>query len=396
MFESLLNRLTQADTAPLPDADARLALAALLVRIARADGDYAPGEIARIDQLLSRRYGLTGEAVARLRAEAESLEAEAPDTVRFTREIKDHVPYEQREQVIETLWDIVLADGRRDDEEDALMRTVAPLLGVSDVELGPRAQEGRRAPRMIAALPMYDRPETAAAHDALWSAIAGALERSGARDVPDRLTRDLAPDETWRRDDLLLGQVCGLPFRAGLHRRLALVGTPDYRLGNTAPGHYRSAFVVRRRDPRETLAAFAGACLAYNDGASHSGWAAAQLSAQAAGFRFDRTLATGAHTASARAVALGRADIAAVDAVTWRGIERWDDFAVDLRVLGFSEPAPGLAFAAPHGADLPGLRAAVAQALAALDRGAADTLGMYGLVEIPPEAYMAVPTPPAP
>ena len=30
------------------------------------------------------------------------------------------------------MWEIVLADGARDAEEDALMRMVAPLLGVED------------------------------------------------------------------------------------------------------------------------------------------------------------------------------------------------------------------------------------------------------------------------
>ncbi len=136
MFDTLLKRLIQPDQAPLSEPDARLALSALLVRIARSDGDYSTREIERINHVISRRYGLTEDAADRLRIEADSLEAEAPDTVRFTRAIKDHVPYEEREGVIEALWEIVLVDGRRDDEEDALMRTVAPLLGVSDVNSG--------------------------------------------------------------------------------------------------------------------------------------------------------------------------------------------------------------------------------------------------------------------
>ena len=70
--------------------------------------------------------------MANLRRDAEALEAEAPDTVRFTRAIKDAVPYEERAQVIEALWEIVLADGTRDHEEDALMRLVAPMLGIND------------------------------------------------------------------------------------------------------------------------------------------------------------------------------------------------------------------------------------------------------------------------
>lgn len=132
MFADFLKRLTQPSPAPLSEFDARLALAALLVRVARADNDYAPEEKARIDRILAARFNLDGAASAALRAEAEALEAEAPDTVRFTRAIKDAVAYEDRLGVIEALWSVVLADGARDDHEDALLRMVANLLGVND------------------------------------------------------------------------------------------------------------------------------------------------------------------------------------------------------------------------------------------------------------------------
>lgn len=132
MFANFLKRLTQSDPAPLPDSDARLALTALLVRIAKTDGDYAASEIAHIERIITTRYGLSGDDTAALRAEAEILETEAPDTVRFTRAIKDAVPYVDREAVVESLWEVVLADGVRDHEEDALLRLVADLLGVND------------------------------------------------------------------------------------------------------------------------------------------------------------------------------------------------------------------------------------------------------------------------
>lgn len=132
MFQDFLRKLTAPDPERLDDADARVALAALLVRIARTDGDYADAEIQRIDRVLTKRYGLSPFEVAKLRSEAETLESEAPDTVRFTRAIKDAVDYEDRAQVVEALWDIVLADGERDHEEDALMRLVAPMLGIND------------------------------------------------------------------------------------------------------------------------------------------------------------------------------------------------------------------------------------------------------------------------
>jgi uncharacterized tellurite resistance protein B-like protein len=133
MFADLLKRLTQpGPDRSLPAEDARLALSALLVRIARADGDYAAEEVHRIDRILMQRYGLSPQAVIALRKEAEALESEAPDTVRFTRAIKDAVPYEERVAVIEALWLVALADGARDGAEDALVRMVSSMLGVSD------------------------------------------------------------------------------------------------------------------------------------------------------------------------------------------------------------------------------------------------------------------------
>ncbi|MFY9241061.1 MAG: TerB family tellurite resistance protein [Roseovarius sp.] len=142
MIAGIIRRLTAPQPEPLNEEDSRLALAALLVRAARTDGDYATAEIARIDRILAARYNL-GEADARaLRAEAETLEAEAPDTVRFTRVIKETVEYEERASVVEALWQVVLADGLRDHEEDAMLRMTASLLGVSDVD---SAQARQRA-----------------------------------------------------------------------------------------------------------------------------------------------------------------------------------------------------------------------------------------------------------
>lgn len=132
MFADFLKRLTAPDPAPLPDADARLALTALLVRVARTDGDYDESEKTRIDRIAGSRYGLSPFEATKLRSDAEGLEAEAPDTVRFTSAIKAAVPYEDRIAVIEALWQVVLADGIREAEEDALLRLVAKLLGVND------------------------------------------------------------------------------------------------------------------------------------------------------------------------------------------------------------------------------------------------------------------------
>lgn len=144
MFADFLTRLLAPAPETLPDADARLALSALMVRLARSDGDYAPEERARITAIIAGRYALDSAQAEALRRDAEVLETEAPDTVRFTRAIKDAVPHEARAAVIESLWQVVLADGTRDAHEDSLMRLVTNLLGLTDQESARARQRVER------------------------------------------------------------------------------------------------------------------------------------------------------------------------------------------------------------------------------------------------------------
>ncbi len=134
MFANLLKNLLEPEATSLAPADARLAISALLVRVAQSDNNYEAAEISKIDRVLATRYQIDQKAAVVLRTKGEALEKEAPDTVRFTRAIKDAVPFEERVSVIEALWQVALADGERDAEEDALLRLVANLLGITDVE----------------------------------------------------------------------------------------------------------------------------------------------------------------------------------------------------------------------------------------------------------------------
>lgn len=134
MIANILRQLMAPAPARLADPDARLALAALLVRIARTDGLYSGEEVERIDRVLTTRHGLSPFEAADLRAEAEALEVEAPDTVRFTKALKEAVAVEDRAGLLQAMWSVAVADGLRDDHEDRLMRLVASLLGLTDVD----------------------------------------------------------------------------------------------------------------------------------------------------------------------------------------------------------------------------------------------------------------------
>ena len=130
MLNRIFNR-PPATPAPLPEPDARLALGALLVRVAMADGVYTAAEIGQIDHILGQSYALKPIEAARLRATCEKLEKHAPGTDEFARLIRQEVPYQDRLQIVAALWDVVLADGERDDAEEQTLHLIETTLGIT-------------------------------------------------------------------------------------------------------------------------------------------------------------------------------------------------------------------------------------------------------------------------
>lgn len=249
---------------------------------------------------------------------------------------------------------------------------------------------------MIAALPMYDRPDLTGATDRYWALIRDGLRARGM-DAPAALRRgdaELMPQ--WLAPDLVLSQTCGFPYRARLHGKVRLVGTPDFGVEGCPPGYYRSVLIARAGDTRGALAAFDGVAMAYNDGLSQSGWAAPQNHAAALGLRFPAGNMTGSHAASLVAVAEGRADLAALDAVTFRLLSRSHPAAALVKVVAMTDPTPGLPYICAEAVDADMVFDAIAAAIAALEDADRAALGLRGLCPIPAETYLAVQTPPPP
>jgi ABC-type phosphate/phosphonate transport system substrate-binding protein len=247
---------------------------------------------------------------------------------------------------------------------------------------------------MLAALPMYDRPETVAATDRYWALIRDGLRARGL-DAPDDLTRTDDPWAIWQSPDLVLAQTCGLPFRARLQGQVQLVGTPDYGLPGCAPGFYNSVVIARADDTRR-LESLLRARVAINEGLSQSGWAALCDFAADLGVTPARPVISGGHRASARMVADGRADIAAIDAQTWAMLADYDGWASGLTLRARTRPTPGLPYICAPGRDAAAIAGAVRAAIAALDPGDRKTLGLQALVQIPAGQYLAQPLPPNP
>ena len=129
------NKLKKIFTAEkeVEDITSDNAIATILVRAAKTDNEYTESEQTLIDNLLSNQLNITLEQAQILRIKGEGLEAEINDNVQLTRIIKQDIPYEEREMLIEQLWSVVLDDDYRTPEENKFMRVLTHLFGISDV-----------------------------------------------------------------------------------------------------------------------------------------------------------------------------------------------------------------------------------------------------------------------
>lgn len=236
---------------------------------------------------------------------------------------------------------------------------------------------------------MYDMRHLRGAHDTYWTAIHDALGFG-----PDALDRAGDPWEDWQSPDLLLSQTCGLPYRARLHGKVSLVGTPDYGLPDCPPGYYFSYLIRRRDDARDLKSLSKTGVMAFNDHLSQSGWAAPLAHMQAQGLSPSNRLQTHSHLESIRAVLLGRADFAAIDAVTlmlWAADD--EDAMAFLHAFDRTEATPGLPYITAPQRDPKAIADAINSAIAALPDLDRHDLRLNSLVQIPQEAYLALPLP---
>ncbi len=247
----------------------------------------------------------------------------------------------------------------------------------------------------IASLPMYDLPALRRATDDWWAGLARGLTAAGLLGVPPELERDLGLDEVWHHPSLLLSQTCGYPLTHALAGRVRLVATPVYDVEGCEGATYRSAFLVRDGDPAARLADLRGRRVAVNARDSQSGYNClryALASLAGGGPLFAEVVTTGDHEASLEAVRGNRADLAAVDAVTFALTARCEPSAVaGLRVLGWSAAAPALPYVTRAGAgeaELAALRDGLMKAAADPELAAARAaLSLAGFEVLPLEAY---------
>jgi len=224
--------------------------------------------------------------------------------------------------------------------------------------------------RLIASLGMYDHPRQYDANDAIWAALSRALHARGI-DAPPELDRSRPIDQVWRDSNLLFGQACGYPLVSEPDLALRVIGVPVYDVPDCELGHHLSYIVTRRDDSAPALTNYLGRRAAINSRRSNTGFNLFRATiAPLAGGRpfFGEVVETGSHRASVSALIWGDADVAAIDAVTFAALRRYEpEVMVGLRVLAKTPSSPAPPFVtslASERATVVALRAALAEIVA--------------------------------
>lgn len=138
MIDRLIDFLSGRD-APVPadrKDDLAHAVAALLIEAARMDDNFDAAERTTIERLLADRFDLKPQAVKSLVETAEQAVQRSTQYYSFTRQINDRLGEEEKVRIIEMLWKVAYSDGVLDPHEDMLLRRIAGLIHVNDLDRG--------------------------------------------------------------------------------------------------------------------------------------------------------------------------------------------------------------------------------------------------------------------
>lgn len=116
-------------------ADAlKLAAVALMIEVMRVDDDKSKQEVDIIAQAAVRKFGVDYKRALELIELAELELQDATDYHQFTSLINQGYDAEQKQLILEFMWQVAYADGQLDPYEEHVIRKVADLLYIPHSE----------------------------------------------------------------------------------------------------------------------------------------------------------------------------------------------------------------------------------------------------------------------
>ena len=111
-------------------------LCGLMIEAANSDGNIDNIEIEKINNSLITTFKEDEKQVHSVLEMAVKNKNNSKSLFFYTSKINKNYSYEKKLLLIETLWEVVLSDGQIHDYETSIIRRLAGLLYISDVDSG--------------------------------------------------------------------------------------------------------------------------------------------------------------------------------------------------------------------------------------------------------------------
>jgi uncharacterized tellurite resistance protein B-like protein len=130
-LKTLISNCAADSASQSKEEKARLAAAALLIRVATADSEMSERRRRGLHAIVRSGFDLDDAAADQLIEDGHSAERKAIDLYQFTRQIKDAFDEEGRSRVVQMMWDTAYLEGGLNGFEANVIWRAADLLGVS-------------------------------------------------------------------------------------------------------------------------------------------------------------------------------------------------------------------------------------------------------------------------
>ncbi len=115
--------------------DAHLALTVLLLEAAYADGQCSADEKRHLVETLVTKFGISRKEIDTLLADRNKGQRDYVDLFAYTQFINKNFSEEQKIELMESVWRIILLDNHLEAHEDHFAHKLANLLGLNHKEL---------------------------------------------------------------------------------------------------------------------------------------------------------------------------------------------------------------------------------------------------------------------
>ena len=121
-------------TEHISDNEKNILITSLLIECAKGDYDFSDQEISKIKDLIKNKLKIGQSEINSIFDKALELVEENVELYSLTKDIRDNFSKEEILEIFEYMWSVVMADGKIDDFEAALMSKLVGLFHLTGKE----------------------------------------------------------------------------------------------------------------------------------------------------------------------------------------------------------------------------------------------------------------------